>query len=232
MLAPRFLIIDDHPLFLEAMQSVLGASFGKAEIEVAETIAAAKHCLERSRYNLVLLDLQLPDTVGLNGLMELRQSWPKTPLAVISALADPEILHKVRNIGANGFIHKSLGRQGIVEAVNSLLAGGECFPQAMPSSARTAASAEGSRVLKQLRELTPQQFKVLMRICEAKLNKQIAYELDVTETTVKAHITSIFKKLGVHSRTQAVLLIQRAKADNTSFELESLVVKEASDDVG
>jgi DNA-binding NarL/FixJ family response regulator len=212
MPAPAFLIVDDHPLFLEALQSTLEVGFPGARVEVAHSIDGARSQLSRNQFNLVLLDLKMPDTSGLEGLQNIRSKCSDTPLAVISAMAGLDITSRVRSMGADGFIHKSEPRQGIVRSVQQLLDGGHCFPESsIAETPKVETPAEN--VIERLRQLTPQQFKVLAKVCEAKLNKQIAFELGVTETTIKAHITLIFKKLGVHSRTQAVLQLQRLRPE-------------------
>jgi DNA-binding NarL/FixJ family response regulator len=131
---------------------------------------------------------------------------------------------KVKALGADGFISKNLPRKDIMKAVDALLQGQKLFP--LRADAAGAASTDAEQLLEKLRQLTPQQLKVLYRVCEAKLNKQIAYELGVTETTIKAHVTLIFKKLGVHSRTQAVLMMQRMRPELMRTEFGGLVVVE------
>jgi DNA-binding NarL/FixJ family response regulator len=209
MAGPRFLLIDDHPLFLEALQGALAAGFAGCETETAESVAGALALVAANRFDLVLLDLRMPDAAGFDGLMRVKAAFPRTPVAIVSALADPDLVRKIEAFGASGYINKGEKRAAIVAAVVSMLAGKPSFPALPPSAGRK----DDAVLLARLRELTPQQMKVLSLICEGKLNKQIAFELDVAETTVKAHITSIFKKLGIHSRTQAVLVMQRCKAE-------------------
>jgi DNA-binding NarL/FixJ family response regulator len=221
MANPSFLIIDDHPLFLEALQSTLQAGFPDCKVENADTIKLAKSLLQSQKFNLIMLDLRMPDASGFDALIDIRRECPKTPLVIISALVEPDMIRKIKDIGANGFIHKSEKRAEIISAVTALLTDKNVFPQAMESWAHISANPEADKLMEQLRDLTPQQFKVLTRVCEAKLNKQIAFELGVTETTIKAHITLIFKKLGVHSRTQAVLLMQKVKVDSLASIQES-----------
>jgi DNA-binding NarL/FixJ family response regulator len=219
---PSFLIVDDHPLFLEALQTALADGFPGARIEVADTISGARNILDKKDFSLVLLDLKMPDATGFDGVEQIRSSCPKTPLAVISAMAGAEIMGKVKFAGADGFINKSQPRKGILQSVEHLLAGESWFPDAV------AARSNGTHSLvDRLRQLTPQQLKVLTRVCQAKLNKQIAFELSVTETTIKAHITLIFKKLGVHSRTQAVLLMQRQRAELEDSEFANQLAAQA-----
>jgi DNA-binding NarL/FixJ family response regulator len=216
-----FLIVDDHPLFLEALQSALLVSYPLADIEVAESISGARAKLDERSFNLVLLDLKMPDAGGLEGLRAVRAKIPKTPLAVISAISGNEIIGQVKSCGADGFISKNQHRNVIMESVARLLHGELQFPDV-----ESIADA-GDDLIEKLRQLTPQQLKVLNRVCEAKLNKQIAFELGVTETTIKAHITLIFKKLGVHSRTQAVLLLQKMRHELVDTEFAVLLSAQA-----
>ena len=221
---PRFLIVDDHPLFLEALQSALSRGYPRAQIETAGSLKAAHEQLDKSHFNLVLMDLRMPDAMGFDGIAQLRRHAPDCHIAVISAAEEAGLVSKARASGASGFICKSQSRQSILQAVTELLGGATSFPatEAQPRSS----SPEAEPIVDKLRQLTPQQLKVLARVCEAKLNKQIAYELGVTETTIKAHVTLIFKKLGVHSRTQAVLLMQRIKAQLLDSEFAQLVAAE------
>jgi DNA-binding NarL/FixJ family response regulator len=228
----RFLIIDDHPLYLEALQTVLQASFSECAVDVADSIKAAREMLRRQPADLILLDLKLPDSDGLEGLMEIRRAWPKTPLAVISALADMNVVLRLKELGADGFIHKSQGREIIVSSLKALLKGKKHFPESFPGAHEAAAKSPNEEILMRLRKLTPHQYKVLTRICQGKLNKQIAYEFDVAESTVKAHVTSTLKKLGVYSRTQAALLMQRVKTENMGLDLDTLFSEQGRGNAG
>lgn len=218
---PAFLIVDDHPLFLEALQSALQASYPKADVVVAESIGGARVELDQRPFNLVLLDLKMPDAGGLDGLRSVRAKIPKTPLAVISAASGGDIVGQVKSCGADGFISKNQHRSAIMASVAKLLHGETQFPD------MGASAVANDDLIDKLRQLTPQQLKVLNRVCEAKLNKQIAFELGVTETTIKAHITLIFKKLGVYSRTQAVLLLQRMRHELEDTEFAALLTAQA-----
>ncbi len=224
MPAPSFLIVDDHPLFLEALQTALEDGFPGARVEIADTIGEARGKLNVKTFSLVLLDLKMPDATGFDGVAQIRNTCPKTPLAVISAAAGMEIIGKIKSAGADGFINKSQPRKGILQSVQHMLAGQQWFPEVMAEGQKP--EGQGT-IADRLRQLTPQQLKVLTKVCEAKLNKQIAFELSVTETTIKAHITLIFKKLGVHSRTQAVLLMQRQRADLEDSEFADLLSAQA-----
>lgn len=156
----------------------------------------------------------MPDTAGFEGVVGLRAANPRIPLCIISSMSGEEIIRQIRDLGASGFINKSEKRENIIAAVRRLIAGEDYFPDVPGTAEPSGGLAPQGRepeILARLRELTPQQYKVLSLICEGKLNKQIAYELDIVETTVKAHITSIFKKLSIHNRTQAVLIMQKLK---------------------
>ncbi|MGE0009030.1 MAG: LuxR C-terminal-related transcriptional regulator [Parvibaculaceae bacterium] len=218
----RFLIVDDHPLFLEALEAALHEAFPGAPVDTAGSIEGARRSLAGGvRPNLVLLDLKMPDSAGFEGVVGLRAAYPRIPLCIISSMADEEVIRQLRDLGAAGFINKSEKRKNIIAAVRRLIAGEDCFPEtAGPAGPAGSPAARGreSEILARLRELTPQQYKVLSLICEGKLNKQIAYELDIVETTVKAHITSIFKKLSIHNRTQAVLIMQKLKLQGVLVE--------------
>jgi DNA-binding NarL/FixJ family response regulator len=211
----RFLIVDDHPLFLEALEMALLVAFPGALVETAGSIEGARRVLAQgARPDLILLDLKMPDTAGFEGVVGLRAANPRIPLCIISSMSGEEIIRQIRDLGASGFINKSEKRENIIAAVRRLIAGEDYFPDVPGTAEPSGGLARQGRepeILARLRELTPQQYKVLSLICEGKLNKQIAYELDIVETTVKAHITSIFKKLSIHNRTQAVLIMQKLK---------------------
>jgi DNA-binding NarL/FixJ family response regulator len=222
MIAPSFLIVDDHPLFQDALQSTLEHGFPGARIEVADTILSAREKLGGHHFSLVLLDLKMPDAQGFDGLTQIRSAHGETPIVVISAMQGTDVVNRVRSLGAEGFIPKSQPRKDILQSVQCLLKGESRFPVEQGDALKTVATESGG-ILTRLRQLTPQQFKVLVKVCEAKLNKQIAFELGVTETTIKAHITLIFKKMGVHSRTQAVLLMQRMRIELEDSEFSVLL---------
>lgn len=211
----RFLVVDDHPLFLEALEMALHVAFPGAEVETAESIEGARRILAYgARLDLILLDLKMPDAAGFEGVVSLRAANPRIPLCIISSMSGEEIIRQVRDLGATGYINKGEKRENIIAAVRRLIEGEDVFPAVSGAAESQDATPQSSReleILARLRELTPQQYKVLSLICEGKLNKQIAYELDIVETTVKAHITSIFKKLAIHNRTQAVLIMQKLK---------------------
>jgi DNA-binding NarL/FixJ family response regulator len=229
----RFLIVDDHPLFLEALEMALRVAFPGAEVEMAESIEGARRILAKgTRLDLILLDLEMPDSVGFEGVMRLRGAYPGIPVCIISSMSGEELVRQVRDLGAAGFINKGEKRENIIAGVHRLIAGEDRFLSGPAESLGSAPSPAGElEILTRLRDLTPQQHKVLSLICEGKLNKQIAYELDIVETTVKAHITSIFKKLSIHNRTQAVLIMQKLRPRGLLVDQEAIAKWKSEDSV-
>ena len=218
-----FLIVDDHPLVLDALQATLQREFPEARITLADTIATAISVIGGGeRFDLILADLRMPDADGFSGLMRIRNLAPKQPLAVISATQEQSVIEHARQIGARGFIQKSASREEIIAAIKTVLEGCESFPAAGgEQSLATVNSGNQAVLLARIRELTPAQFGVLKLICEGKLNKQIAHELSIGESTVKSHITSVLKKLHVHSRTQAVLVMQQIRLHEVRLDANS-----------
>jgi len=221
----HFLIIDDHPLYQDALEAAIRQGFEDVEIELAETLEDAERFLAvRPKTDIVLLDLRMPGKSGFEGLMQIKGTNPGLPVVVISSLKDTSVIEHARTLGASGFIIKSTRRQDIIASLSAVLDGGTCFPDRFADSGaggNASPANEEQELIARIRDLTPQQFKVLQLICDGKMNKQIAYDLDVGQTTIKAHISSILKKLGVHSRTQAVLIMQRIKLHEVRLEREA-----------
>lgn len=208
----RFLVVDDHPLFLEALKLVLHGAYPDATVYEATSINSAHAAFESHQlFDLVLLDLSMPGTRGLDGLLELRSRYPKQPIVIVSALEDPRIVHEVMTCGAAGFISKSMRGAELAAAIRDVLAGGLVLPKGYQPPQTDALPTGTSELTRRLATLTPQQVRVLQMLRQGMLNKQIAYELGVGETTVKAHVSEILRKLKVSSRTQAV--IEAAKID-------------------
>jgi DNA-binding NarL/FixJ family response regulator len=210
----RFLIVDDHPLFLEALQRAIVTVLPTAETVDASTIEAAKAELgTNARFDVVLLDLSLPDARGFEGLLELRGLFPKLPIVVVSALEDPRIVREVMSYGASGFISKAASRQEIGSALQEVMSGAVTWPKGYREPAVPVAPSRRNDLAQRLQSLTPKQLSVLKMLRQGLLNKQIAHELQIEETTVKAHVSEILRKLNVASRTQAVIEAQKIDFD-------------------
>ncbi|WP_020181384.1 response regulator transcription factor [Methylopila sp. M107] len=204
----RILIADDHPLFRTAMREAMSGE--TADIAEAGSFDAASKTLEDDQsFDLVLLDLTMPGVSGFSGLMYLRAQYPALPVVVCSANEDPTTIRRCMDFGASGFIPKTLGVDEMRGAVRTVLAGGTWSPPDVDLNGPDDGSA---KLAARLGTLTPQQVRVLMMLSQGLLNKQIAYELGVSEATVKAHVSAILAKLGVESRTQAVIAASKIEA--------------------
>ncbi len=212
MLSYEILIADDHPLFRSALQQALTLGLGPVvRLVEADSIAALEARLEeKSDWDLVLLDLNMPGAHGFSGLVLLRGQYPQIPVVMISAQEEAAVVARAREFGASGFIPKSSPLETLQQAVRTVLDGDEWWPPQLQEM--VSVSAEAKAASAGLASLTPQQFRVLSMVCDGLLNKQIAYELSVSEATVKAHVTAIFRKLGVRTRTQAALLLQQLES--------------------
>ena len=207
--APRVLIADDHPLYCDALKAVVPQACPGADIGVAasqeEVIAALAG---DSAFDLVLLDLHLPGASGLSCLHALKRLAPKTPIVVISAVADPKVMQDAIMAGAHAFIPKSAPSQVLINALRVILAGGTYMPAGIVAALRGAEPAAGRN------ELTLRQRRVLELLATGLSNKRIARELKISEITVKAHVSAIFRKLGVTNRMQAGLEARRLLDSN------------------
>jgi DNA-binding NarL/FixJ family response regulator len=200
----RFVIADDHPLFRGALREAVSGLFEHVEIGEAGSFEDVAKLLESGgEVDLILLDLNMPGVRGFSGLMYLRAQYPSVPIVVVSANDDPTVIRRCMDLGTSGFIPKTLGIEEIRAAIKRVLEGGVWTPPDVDLSA--GADTETANLMARLASLTPQQVRVLMMLSEGLLNKQIAYELSVSEATVKAHVSAILQKLGVESRTQAVI---------------------------
>ena len=206
----QILIVDDHPLFRDALRGAVAAVLPGAEVEEADGIDAACRVLERQRnLDLALLDLSMPGVAGFEGLVTLRSRFPRVPVMIVSGLDDPRVVQEAIRLGAAGFVPKSVERLMLARALQAVLNGEVYLPATAAAPAARPAKEEG--LAARLAELTPQQLRVLQMIRQGLLNKQIAHELKIGETTVKAHVSEVLRKLKVVSRTQAV--IETAKLD-------------------
>lgn len=208
----HFIIADDHPLFRGALRQVLSGQSENVEIvEVGDFDAVRKLVAECDDIDLLLLDLTMPGGAGLSGLVALKALQPALPVVIVSATDDAATIHHAVELGASGFISKSASMETIGEAVRAVLAGDIWTPEGIDLDHPKDPEIEG--LIARLRTLTPQQTRVLTMLAEGLLNKQIAYELSVSEATVKAHVSAVLQKLGVDSRTQAVILLSRIGSD-------------------
>jgi DNA-binding NarL/FixJ family response regulator len=204
--AVRFLIIDDHPLFREALHSAVQTAYPDAVTIEAKSIVEALDILGGPEaFDLALLDLSMPGVQGFEGLLQLRTHHPHLPVVVVSGYEEPRVIGETLSYGAAGFIPKSARKADLASAIRSVMDGAIYVPasyQALPSEPENGDRGE---MVRRLSSLTPQQLRVLQMLRQGMLNKQIAFELQVGETTVKAHVSEILRKLNVYSRTQAVI---------------------------
>lgn len=205
------LIADDHPLFRAALREVIIGMAGEHEIYEAGTLDEARRLVADDSdldLDLILLDLQMPGSNGYSGLIELRNIAPSVPIVVVSAAASKTVIHDSITYGALGFIPKSLSSDEIRAGMERVIAGGLYIPSENIGADVGAGHEIGGasrRGDERHSALTPGELRVLKLLAKGMSNKVIAYELDIRESTVKAHITAILRKLKVHSRTQAVL---------------------------
>ncbi len=205
----QFIIADDHPLFRGALRQTLEMQYPGAQIVEAGALEDVTSQLDGvGDIDLVLLDLTMPGMRGFSGLMYLRAQFPSVPVVIVSANEEAGAIRRSIEFGASGFIPKSRGIEVIREAIAAVMQGNVWTP----ADVDVTTPDEGADVVRRLATLTPQQVRVLMMLSEGLLNKQIAYELSVSEATVKAHVSAILQKLGVESRTQAVIAASKIEA--------------------
>ena len=207
----KILLADDHPLFREAIINVIQNSFPGCEtLETEDLESALEIAKNEDDLDLILLDLNMPGMNGLNGLITLRNDLPTVPVVIVSAEEDKQIVLQAITYVAVGFITKSSPRDQMTDALQQILAGNVYLPSdiirsSQPDNRRTQRKDENQIPPELLSSLTRRQLLVLERMSKGESNKQIAYNLNIAETTVKAHVSAILRKLGVHNRIQAVL---------------------------
>ncbi len=217
----KFIVADDHPLFRNAISQVLQTMGGEQEIVEAQDMASLQIKLsDHPDTDLVLLDLHMPGAHGFSALAYVQGHCGKMPVLVVSANEKTDIIQRAVEFGARGFLPKSSGVTTILEAIQTVLQGDIWLP-AQTGARGLPLSQSEQQLMAGIASLTPQQFLVLTMLAEGLLNKQIAYELDVTEATIKAHMTAIFRKLGVRSRTQAVLAIGKLNLEESTGSQEN-----------
>lgn len=207
----RIVVADDHPLFRAALVSALARAAPGREVVETPSLQGAREALTAggTAIELLLLDLKLTDSDGFAGLTGIRADHPAVPVAVVSASEDARTVRRALAFGASGFIPKSSDLDQMVQAISAVLEGETWTPEGLEAEDAQAAEMEA-----RIASLTPSQLRILVGLKQGRLNKQIAWDLGVTEATIKAHLTGVFRKLGVHNRTQAVIAAQ-------SLELEA-----------
>jgi DNA-binding NarL/FixJ family response regulator len=211
----HILIADDHPLFRGAMKQAVSSSVPNAVISEAGSFEETNYILAQGgSVDLILLDLNMPGMQGFSGLTFLRATFPQAPVLVVSGTEDHQVIRRCLGFGALGFLPKTQGIDAMRDAITTVLSGGTWAPSDFDIN--QPINQEESRLIQRLTSLTPQQVRVLMMLSEGLLNKQIAFELSVSEATVKAHVSAILTKLDVDSRTQAV--IAASKIDGTQWQ--------------
>jgi len=200
----HLVVADDHPLFRDALRQAVATVVATAQVDEAGSFEELTALLEReSDVDLILLDLSMPGISGFSGLIYLRAQFPAIPVVIVSASDDAGTIRRSMDFGASGFIPKRFGVETLREAIGRVMNGDVWVPADVDLTA--AADPDMTKLRDRLVTLTPQQVRVLMMLSEGLLNKQIAYELGVSEATIKAHVSAILQKLGVESRTQAVI---------------------------
>ena len=218
MSANTILVADDHPLFREALRGAVQRVLPGAALHEADSVEALYSLVDaHPDADLLLMDLNMPGAHGFSALVHLRALHPQLPVVVVSAREEAAVMRRALDHGALGFIPKSVDSDTIGEAIGQVLDGERWAPA--EAHAAPAIGRDERETAERLRELTPQQFRVLQMLGAGRLNKQIAYDLGVSEATIKAHVTAILRKLGVTNRTQAVLM-----AGRLSVEPDSLVL--------
>lgn len=210
MMDYQVLIVDDHPLYRAALKGAVAACCTDCEFFEADSVAALLDSLEQHPHtDLLLLDLNLPGAYGFCALAHLRGAHPELPVIVVSGMDDLHTVRQALAFGAQGFVSKSADAATIGRNVSSVLRGEYLRPTGLGAHAKPEADAAALDFAQGMAQLTAQQFRVFGMLCSGRRNKEIAYELEITEATVKAHMTAIMRKLGAANRTQAVLLAGR-----------------------
>jgi DNA-binding NarL/FixJ family response regulator len=218
----QILIVDDHPLYRLALKGAVAAACAQSEVFEADSVGGLFDSLERHpQIDLLLLDLNLPGACGFNALAHLRGSRPELPIVVVSASDDPRTIRKALAFGAQSFVSKSADAGTIGHSVRAVLRGEIVTPPGLGAEPAAGVDEDALQIARRVAQLTPQQFRVLAMLSAGRLNKQIGEDLNITEATVKAHMTVILRKLGASNRTQAVLLAGRLAREPTEGNLRA-----------
>lgn len=209
----KIILADDHPLFRQALTITLKSHFSGAEIFGAQTIPELEQHLQNvNDADLLLLDLDIPGAQGFNSLITVRRSYPDLGVVIISGFEDKETIHKAMSFGAAGFIPKSTPVPEMIVAIKEVLNGKLWTPDGEFNGNALVPSTDDK-----IASLTPKQHKILLMFADGLLNKQIAYELGLSESTIKSHASTIFLKLGVRNRTQAVIMLNELQLSQGTF---------------
>jgi DNA-binding NarL/FixJ family response regulator len=200
----RVLIADDHPVVREALRLVIASKWSGFAIDEAGSVADVEALIRSHKaYKLVLLDLLLPDAHGFSGLISVKKMLETTPVVMVSTRDDPQTVASARILGASGFVSKSMPLAEMARIFEAAMDGQEGF--SVPGKPAGPAAKTLSDLKRRIDSLSAAQLRILLALADGKLNKQIADDMSISEATVKAHLTAIFRKLSVHNRTQAVL---------------------------
>lgn len=211
----HLLIVDDHPLFRDALASAIRLAHPDAVLHEADSIAGALDVLATCRgIELILLDLSMQGVTGFDGLLSLRARFPRLPILIVSGHEDPRIMREALHHGAAGFVPKAVDKATLTQAIATVLSGALYTPPEL-TRAPEAPAGRKAPLAERVARLTPQQLRVLTMIRQGKLNKQIAHELGVGDSTVKAHVSELLRKLEVISRTQIVIETAPLAFDHT-----------------
>jgi len=218
----KVLVVDDHPLFRNALSTAVALAFPNSASNEAASIDEALQLLDRSTgFDIALVDLKIPGVSGFDGLVQLRTHHPRLPILIVSGLEDMLIVKEAISLGAAGYVPKTVSKEGLAIAINNVMLGKVYLPEEFREESVRADCETGNggdSLAERMSSLTPQQLRVLAMLREGLLNKQIAYELRVGNSTIKKHVSEILRKLKVNSRTQAV--IEVSKMDQGLFATE------------
>ncbi|NQZ90608.1 MAG: response regulator transcription factor [Colwellia sp.] len=206
----KVVIADDHPLFRTALKQAIIECIDEANTLEADNFSELlTHIEQNESLEIVFLDLHMPGNDGFTGLTQLQNHYPDLVVIMVSSDDNDETMQKAIHFGAAAFIPKSADLTTIASAIDAVLDGEIWLPESVENSADQQTMIAHQKLAKQLAQLTPQQYIVLTLIADGQLNKQIAYDLNIKETTVKKHVSAILMKLEVNNRTLAGLAYQQ-----------------------
>ncbi|MFT6988375.1 MAG: DNA-binding NarL/FixJ family response regulator [Paraglaciecola sp.] len=204
----KAIVADDHPLFRSALKHAVLSVLGNNILESASFDDTLDLLKIHQNIELMFLDLNMPGNQGLTDLTILRNNYPDVLVVIVSAEERPDIIKKAINFGSSGYIPKSTPLPVITQAVGQILDGQVWVPEDMLNDVKQLDNPEYKSFASQLEQLTPHQFRVLQLMADGLLNKQIAYELQVSEYTIKQHVSAVLNKLGFNNRTQAGVMFK------------------------